>query len=170
MKIGDAVSKTGYLNGGVPQRTLSGPKHFLVHINDLQTPCPIYKYVGDSTIFEICNQDMVSVIQDSADLVEQWSCNNDMRIKIVSEMSTDSSPSFDLAIRQDTGNYGQARTPPNINFVLTPVQQYSSRGRAGKVWPSAKVGPHRHSTAGMECSYSNDTSIYRPVREHNSTS
>ena len=49
-------------------------------INDLQTPCPIYKYVDDSTIFEICNQDMVSVIRDSADLVEQWSCVNDMRI------------------------------------------------------------------------------------------
>ena len=59
---------------------LSGPKHFLVQINYLQTPCPIYKYVDDSTIFEICNQDMVSVIQDSADLVEQWSCNTDMRI------------------------------------------------------------------------------------------
>ena len=80
VKIGDAVSKPGYPNGGVPQETLSGPKHFLVHINDLQTPCPIYKYVDDSTIFEICNQGMVSVIQDSADLVEQWSCNNDMRI------------------------------------------------------------------------------------------
>ena len=61
-------------------RYQSGPKHYLVHINDLQTPCPIYKYVDDSTIFEICNQDMVYVIQDSADLVEQCSCNNDMRI------------------------------------------------------------------------------------------
>ena len=70
----------GYPNGGVPQGTLSGPKHFLVQINYLQTPCPIYKYVDDSTIFEICNQGMVSVIQDSADLVEQWSCNTDMRI------------------------------------------------------------------------------------------
>ena len=44
----------------------------------MQTPFPIYKYVDDSTIFEICNQDMVYVIQDSADVVE--SCNNDMRI------------------------------------------------------------------------------------------
>ena len=45
-----------------------------------KTPRPIYKYVDDSTIFEICNQYMISVIQDSADVVEQWSCNNDMRI------------------------------------------------------------------------------------------
>ena len=60
--IWDAVSKSGYPNGGVPQGTLSRPKHFLVHINDLQTPCHIYNYGDDSTIFEICNQDMVSVI------------------------------------------------------------------------------------------------------------
>ena len=42
--------------------------------------CPIDKYVDDSTIFEICNHDMVSVIQDSAVIVEQWTCNNDMHI------------------------------------------------------------------------------------------
>ena len=51
---------------------LSWSKHFLVHINDLQTPS-IYICVDASTIFEICNQDVVSVIQDSADIVEQWS-------------------------------------------------------------------------------------------------
>ena len=80
VKVGDAVSKPGYPNGSVHHGILSGPQHFLVHINDLQTPCPIYKYVDDSTIFEICSQDIVSVIQDSADVVEQWSYNNDMRI------------------------------------------------------------------------------------------
>ena len=80
VKIGDAASKQVYPNVGVPRWTLSGLKHLLVHMNDLQTPCSIYKYVDDSTIFEICNQGMVSVIQDSADLVEQWSFNNGMRI------------------------------------------------------------------------------------------
>ena len=80
VKIGDAVSRPGYPNGGVHQGTLSRPKHVLVHINDLRTPCPVYKYVDDSTIFEICNQSRVSVIQDSANIIAQWSSDNDMRI------------------------------------------------------------------------------------------
>ena len=53
VKIGDTVSSIGYPNGGVPQRTLSGPKNFLVQINDLQTPCPMFKYVDDSTVFAV---------------------------------------------------------------------------------------------------------------------
>ena len=82
-KIGDAVSKPGYPNGSVPRGTLSGPKHLLDHINDLQISCANYKYVDDSTIFETCNQNMVSVIEDSAKLVEEWSDNNDTRINTI---------------------------------------------------------------------------------------
>ena len=59
---------------------MSGLKHVFVHINDLRTPCPIYKYVDDSTIFEICNQSRVSVIQDSANIIAQWFSDNDIRI------------------------------------------------------------------------------------------
>ena len=59
---------------------MSGPKKFLVQINDLQTPCPIVKYVDDSTIFDVCNNTSVPMLQESADIITDWSRQNDMRI------------------------------------------------------------------------------------------
>ena len=75
VKIGDTVSSIGYPNGGVPQGTLSGPKNFLVPINDLRTPCPMFKYV-----FDVCNNSSVPMLQESADIITDWSRINDMRI------------------------------------------------------------------------------------------
>ena len=80
VKIGDTVSNIGYRNVGVPQGTLSDPKNLLVQIIDFQTPCPIFKYVDDSTIFDVCNNTSVPMLQESADIIIDWSRHNDMRI------------------------------------------------------------------------------------------
>ena len=82
VKIGDTVSNIGYPNGGVPQRTLSGPKNLLVQMNDLQTPCPVLKYVDDSTIFDVCNNTSVPMLKESADIITDCSTHNDMLHKL----------------------------------------------------------------------------------------
>ena len=51
-----------------------------MYINDLVTQLPLYKFVDDSTIFEICNTNEVSVIQESIDVAVEWTVNNDMEI------------------------------------------------------------------------------------------
>ncbi|KAK2173203.1 hypothetical protein NP493_892g00000 [Ridgeia piscesae] len=80
VKIGNEYSHSGHPNGGVPQGTLSGPKCFLVYISDLRTIVPLYKYVDDSTLFEICDRNDVSVIQESVDIAARWIEQNDMNI------------------------------------------------------------------------------------------
>ena len=36
---------------------------FFMYINDLESHVPLYKYVDDSTLFEICNTNEVYVMQ-----------------------------------------------------------------------------------------------------------
>ena len=60
--------------------TLSGPKCFLVYINDLRTTVPLYKYVDDSALFEIYDRNDVSVIQESVSIAGRWAEQNDMKI------------------------------------------------------------------------------------------
>ena len=38
-----------------------------MYINDLETPMPLYKYVDDITLFEICHRKSESVLQHSVD-------------------------------------------------------------------------------------------------------
>ena len=80
VKIGKTVSSVGYPKGGVPQGTVSGPRNFIMFINDLTTTAPIYKYVDDSTIFEVCKEGDTSQIHESVDMVDIWTSQNDMRL------------------------------------------------------------------------------------------
>ena len=72
VKIGNVYSDSGSPNGGVPQGTLSGPKCFLMYINDLRTTVPLYKYIDDSTLFEVCNDIDASLMQDSINTATSW--------------------------------------------------------------------------------------------------
>ena len=80
VKIGKTVSSVGNPNGGVVQGTVSSPRHFKTFINDLTTLAPIYKYVDDSTIFEVCHEGNNTHIQESVDMVGIWTNQNDMRL------------------------------------------------------------------------------------------
>ena len=83
---------------------MSGPKCFLVYINDLRTTVPLYKYVDDSTLFEICDRKGVYVIQESVDIAARWTEKNDMNIN--SEKSKEIIISFaqDVNFRSTTPN------------------------------------------------------------------
>ena len=63
LKIGNNYSYTGHPYGGVPQGTICGAKCFMMYINDLSTPVPLQKYVDDSSLFEICEMNSISLMQ-----------------------------------------------------------------------------------------------------------
>ena len=114
VKIGNEYSHFGHPNGGVPQGTLSGPKCFLVYINDLRTTIPLYKYVDDSTLFEICDRIDVSVIQESVDIAVRWTEQNDMKI------NSEKSKEIIINFAQD-GNFRS--TIPNIKIDGRDIAQ-----------------------------------------------
>ena len=94
VKIGKTVSSVGNPNGGVPQ----GPRNVIMYINDLTTIAPIYKYVDDSTLFEVCHEGDNTYIQESVDMVGIWTNQNDMRLNSekCKEMIIDFSMNYSL--------------------------------------------------------------------------
>ena len=116
VKIGKHYSQSGLPNGGVPQGTLSGPKCFLVHINDLETPVHLYKYVDDSTLFEVglCERNGVSLMQESVDIAAKWTEENYMKLN--KEKSKEMIISF-------AKNCNFRNTIPNIKIDGMDVEQ-----------------------------------------------
>ena len=114
VKIGNEYSHCGHPNGGVPKGTLSGPKCFLVYINDLRTTVPLYKYVDDSTLFEICDRNYVSVIRESVYIAARWTEQNDMKI------NSEKSKEIIISVAQD-GNFRS--TIPNIKIDGRDIAQ-----------------------------------------------
>ena len=98
VKIGKTVSSVGNPSGGVPQGTVSGPRSFIMFINDLTTRAPIYKYVDNSTIFEVCQEGYNTQIQESVDMVGIWTNQNNMRLNSekCKEMIIDFSRNYSL--------------------------------------------------------------------------
>ena len=80
LKTGNYYSNSCHPNGGVPERTESEHKCFLVYITDLRMTVPLYKYVEDSMLFEICDRKDATVIQESLDIGARWTEQNDMKI------------------------------------------------------------------------------------------
>ena len=113
VKTGNIYSRTGTPNGGVPQGTPSGPKCFLLYINDLETHVPLFKYVDDSTLFEICNMNEISEIQDSIDKAADWTSMN--CIKINSKKSKEMIICF-------THDVNFKKSVPNIIIEGNPVE------------------------------------------------
>ena len=81
VKIGDCVSTWLSPAGGTPQGTKSGPRDFKRIVKDMRAALPLYKYVDDTTLFEICKRGISSTkLQESANNISQWCIVNKMNI------------------------------------------------------------------------------------------
>ncbi len=66
--------------GTVPQGTLMGVLCFICMINDLETECTTIKYVDDTTIYKISNNENDHSLQEAINRAATWSKENNMNI------------------------------------------------------------------------------------------
>lgn len=83
VKIGDVKSMQVHIKGSVPQGALLGMEAFCQMIEDLEILLDLYKYVGDSTTFDIINKSEQSdPLQCAIDQAVEWTKENDMVINV----------------------------------------------------------------------------------------
>jgi len=80
VKINIIASNWATLNGGMSQSTWRGPYIFLIHINDLQTTLPAFKFIDDVTVIEVIDSIASSQMQTSVDETVKWSTDNYMNV------------------------------------------------------------------------------------------
>ena len=86
VKINNCVSEWKSPSGGTPQGTKSGPRDFKKVVKDTRAQLPLYKYVDDTTLYEVCTRNTPSVVlQESANEVRAWCDENKM---IINEKKT----------------------------------------------------------------------------------
>ena len=81
---------------------------------DLRTTVPLYRYIDNSMLFEVCDRKGVYVIQESVDIAASWTEQNDMNINL------EKSKEIIISVAQD-GNF--RRTIPTIKIDGRDIAQ-----------------------------------------------
>ena len=112
------------MNGAIPQGALMGMKAFCEMIKDLELILPLYKYVDDSTTYDIVNRNEKSDrLQSAIDQSLAWTTDNDMLIN--------NSKTNDFKTRFHTNNN---RRPSNRPCTVDQVSRclYTRRPKVGQ--------------------------------------
>jgi hypothetical protein len=80
VKVKDSCSISRTVNAGAPQGTLAGPNDFKLLINDLQFDIDYLKYVDDTTVWSISQNELDISLQLAANNLSDWANTNGMKL------------------------------------------------------------------------------------------